>query len=78
MVEGFNLEYKTFFEEPNCLKRWSSFVKVYKKDYGIFRVLFLVEVMAFLDKWDEPSVTKLNKFLRHVREVNPYPGLFGI
>ena len=68
MIEDFNLEYKTFFEEPNSLKRWRSLNKVYKKDYGSFRVLFLVEVMAFLDKWDEPSIEDLNKILRHVMD----------
>jgi len=68
MIEDFNLEYKTFFEEPNSLKRWRSLNKVYKKDYGSFRVLFLVEVMAFLNKWDEPSIEDLNQILRHVMD----------
>jgi len=65
MIEDFNLEYEDFFEEPNSVKRWRSLTKIYKKDYGSFRVLFVVEVMAFLDKWDEPSVDDLNRMLRH-------------
>lgn len=65
MIEDFNLEYEDFFEEPNSLKRWRALTKIYKKDYGSFRVLFVVEVMAFLDKWDEPSVDDLNRLLRH-------------
>ena len=68
MIEDFNLDYKNFFKEPDSLKRWKALIKIYNKDYGSFRVLFLVEVMAFLDKWEEPSVEDLNKILSHVMD----------
>ncbi len=68
MIEDFNLDYKNFFEETDSLKRWKSLIKIYNKDYGSFRVLFLVEAMAFLDKWKEPSVEDLNKILSHIMD----------
>lgn len=66
MIEDFSLEYRDFFNEPNYLKRWKSLIKIYKEDYGSFRVLFFVEVLAFLDKWSEPTVEDLNRLLSNV------------
>ena len=66
MIEDFNLEYKEFFNEPDYIKRWKSLVKIYTQDYGSFRVLFYIEVLAFLNKWEEPTIEELNKLLNHV------------
>jgi len=66
MIEDFNLKYKDFFNEPNYIKRWETLIKIYKEDYNSYRVLFFIEVLAFLDKWDEPTTEDLNKLLNHV------------
>lgn len=65
MIEDFDLKYEEFFNEPDYMKRWRSLLKIYKKDYGSYRVLFFIEVLAFLDKWKEPSVEDLKKLLEH-------------
>lgn len=68
MIEDFNLEYKDFFNEPDYTKRWQSLLKIYEDDYGSHRILSLIEAVAFLDKWQEPTVEELNKVLDHVRK----------
>lgn len=65
MVEDFDTKYRDFFNETDYLKRWESLLKIYKEDYGSYRVLFMIEVLAFLEKWQEPSVEDLNKLLNH-------------
>ena len=68
MIENFNLLYKDFFQEADCKKRWERLKEIYVEDYGSFRVLFSVETLALLDKWEEPSPDQLNCMLRHVTE----------
>lgn len=50
------------------MKRWHNLLKIYKKDYSSFRVLFTIEVLVFLDKWSEPQVEELNKMLTHAMD----------
>jgi hypothetical protein len=65
MVEQFSHEYDDFFAEPDCRKRWERLKAIYSKDYGSFRVLFMVETMGLLDKWREPTTDELTTLLRH-------------
>lgn len=65
MVEQFSHEYDSFFEEQLYEERWERLKTIYKKDYGSFRVLFLVETLALLDKWREPTTAELNAILEH-------------
>jgi len=74
MIEDFNTKYKDFFNEPDYLKRWNRLTKIHREDYGSFRALFMIEVLAFLDKWQEPRVDDLNKFLNHAMKG----GVIGI
>src|SRR5262249_16925746 len=64
MIEDFNCEYANFFDEPSYLVRWERLKDIYSKDYGSFRVLFLVETFGLLDKWKEPTTAELNAILR--------------
>lgn len=64
-IEQFNHEYDGFFDEPNYQVRWERLKAIYLRDYGSFRVLFLVETMGLLDKWKEPTSAELNAILRH-------------
>lgn len=61
MIEDFDLQYRTFFNQSDYRRRWRSLVKLYAKDYSSFRVLFLVECLALIDKWHESSSDELNK-----------------
>lgn len=66
MIEDFNLKYSTFFNQPDYKKRWGSLVKIYAKDYNSFRVLFFIEALSLIDKWQEPSSEELNKILENI------------
>jgi hypothetical protein len=46
--------------------RWERLKALYSRDYGSFRALFVVETMALLDKWREPTPQELNAMLHHV------------
>jgi hypothetical protein len=65
MIEEFNHEYDTFFDESSYQLRWERLRTIYTKDYSSFRVLFLVETLGLLDKWREPTPAELNAILRH-------------
>lgn len=65
MIENFDKNYSNFFEEPNYQKRWASLKILCEKDYWTFRVLFLVETLAIIEKWSEPTQEQLNKLLNH-------------
>jgi hypothetical protein len=65
LIEQFSHEYDDFFAEPNYERRWKLLRSVYSKDYGSFRVLFLVETMGLLDHWREPTSDELTAILRH-------------
>ena len=65
MIEDFSLEYKDFFNQSSCERRWERLKEIYREDYGSFRVLFLVETLALIDKWREPSTNELNAILNH-------------
>ncbi len=66
MIEEFSHhEFDHFFDEPSYLGRWERLKAIYSEDYGSFRVLSLVEVLALIDKWREPTSAELNVILRH-------------
>jgi hypothetical protein len=65
LIEQFNHDYDDFFAEPSYQRRWDRLRSVYLKDYGSFRVLFLVETMGLLDHWREPTSDELTAILRH-------------
>jgi hypothetical protein len=59
------MEYEAFFTEASYQLRWERLKSLYSKDYGSFRVLFLVETMGLLDHWREPTSAELIALLRH-------------
>lgn len=63
MIEEYSHKYDYLFDEPNSLTRWERLKAIYTEDYGSFRVLFLVEALALIDKWREPTPTELNTIL---------------
>lgn len=65
MIEQFSHEYDAFFEEQRCEVRWEELKSIYTRDYDSFRVLFLVETLALLDKWREPTTDELKAILNH-------------
>lgn len=65
VIEQFNRTYDDFFSEPSYQRRWDQLRSIYSKDYGSFRVLFLVETMGLLDHWREPTTDELTAILRH-------------
>ena len=68
IIENLNPKYKGFFNQPSYLKRWNKLKKIFKTDYESFRVLFMVEISALIDKWEEPSTESLNKIFIHKME----------
>jgi hypothetical protein len=68
IIESLSPEYKEFFNEPSYYKRWKKLKKIFKTDYESFRVLFMIEILALLDKWEEPSTESLNKLFNHKME----------
>ena len=71
MIEQFSHEYDDFFAEPSYQQRWDRLRSIYSKDYGSFRVLFLVETMGLLDHWREPTSDELTAILRHKQSGGP-------
>lgn len=67
MIESLDREYDGFFEEPSYLKRWERLKEIYGTSPASFRVLFVVETLAMLDKWAEPTPELLKKVWDHVR-----------
>ena len=65
MIEGFSHEYDNFFDEQRHDVRWKRLRAIYSKDHASFRVLFLVETLALVNKWREPTSAELNALLRH-------------
>jgi len=65
MIEAFDRKYEQFFDEPSYELRWSRLKEIFSEDSSSFRVLFVVETMALLDSWREPTTAELNKILRH-------------
>ncbi len=65
MIENLDSKYRDFFDEPDHLKRWSVLKDLYSKDYQSSRVLFHVEVMALLNKSQEPTTEELNGLLTY-------------
>ena len=65
MIEQFSHEYDGFFDEPSYQLRWERLRAIYSRDYLSFRVLFVVETMALIDKWREPTTAELNAILQH-------------
>jgi hypothetical protein len=66
MIEHFDLKYTNFFDQTDYFKRWQALKAIYSEDYWSYRVLFCVEVLALIDKWQEPSKEDLQKFLEHL------------
>lgn len=65
MIEEFNPIYDTFFEEPSYEKRWERLLEIYKNSYPSFRVLFVVETLAMMDQWAEPTPELLKRLWAH-------------
>ena len=65
MIEQFSSEYSSFFDEQHYQTRWERLKSIYTTDYDSFRVLFLVETLALLDKWREPTPAELTAILKH-------------
>lgn len=65
MIEEFDPAYDNFFEEPSYQKRWDRLMEIYKSSYPTFRVLFVVETLAMVDKWAEPSPDLLKRLWAH-------------
>lgn len=65
MIEQYRHEYDDFFAEADYRLRWERLRAIYSRDYGSFRVLFLVETMGLLDTWREPTPAELTAILRH-------------
>ena len=68
LIEQFSHEFELFFEEPDHQVRWDRLRDIYSSDYGSFRVLFLVETIAFLQHWREPTTTELTTLMTHLHE----------
>jgi len=65
LIEEFDPAYDSFFEEPSYQKRWDVLLKIYKNSYPSFRVLFVVETLAMLDQWAEPTSDLLKRLWAH-------------
>jgi hypothetical protein len=65
VIEELDPAYDTFFEEPSYQKRWERLLEIYKKSYPSFRVLFVVETLAMIDQWAEPTPEILKQLWAH-------------
>lgn len=67
MIEEFDPKYDDFFEEASYLKRWERLANIYKEGYPSFRVLFIIETLAVVEKWAEPTPEQLKRMWDHKR-----------
>jgi hypothetical protein len=65
VIEEFDPVYDDFFAEPSYQKRWTRLLEIHKESYRSFRVLFVVETLAMMDRWAEPSPELLNRLWAH-------------
>ena len=65
MVENFDPAYDGFFEEPSYEKRWKRLLALYTRSHATFRILFVVETLAMVHTWVEPTPDLLQRFWRH-------------
>lgn len=65
MIEEFDPAYDTFFDEPSYQKRWDRLLEICKSSYPSFRVLFVVETLAMVDQWAEPTPDLLKRLWAH-------------
>lgn len=52
-----------FFDEPTPETRWKKILKLAKKEYESFQMLFNIETMALLEHWKEPQPERLHELL---------------
>jgi hypothetical protein len=74
VIEEFDPVYDNFFEEPSYRKRWERLLEIHKVSYASFRILFVVETLAMVDKWAEPTPDLLRRLWAHKKSG----GVLGI
>ncbi|MEW5982313.1 MAG: hypothetical protein AB1806_08065 [Acidobacteriota bacterium] len=74
MIEEFDPAYDDFFDEPSYEKRWHCLLEIYEKSYRSFRLLFVVETLAMMDRWADPSPELLARLWAHKKSG----GVLGI
>ena len=74
MIEEFDPSYDDFFEEPSYQKRWNRLLEIHRESYRTFRLLFVVETLAMMDRWAEPSPEVLGRLWAHKKSG----GVLGI
>lgn len=65
IIESLDPQYNNFFYQPSYIERWNRLAKIFKTDYKSFRILFTIEILALLDKWEEPTIEDLNRMFDH-------------
>lgn len=65
VIEEFDRAYDGFFDEPSYQKRWDRLLEIHKSSYSSFRLLFVVETLAVVDQWAEPSSELLKRLWAH-------------
>ena len=74
MIEELDPIYDNFFDEPSYQKRWEHLLEIYKTSYHSFRLLFVVETLAMVDQWAEPTPDLLRSLWAHKKSG----GVLGI
>lgn len=74
VLEELDPAYNSFFDEPSYKARWQRLLDIYRDSYPSYRVLFVVETLAMMERWAEPSPELLRRLWEHKKKG----GVLGI